>query len=52
MKSLALATLLSLSAATAMAGVPPFGLPDLTFPAPTPQPDISTQGCLPADACD
>ncbi|CUH79016.1 hypothetical protein [Tropicibacter naphthalenivorans] len=43
MKNLMLAALLSASASAAFAGVPPMVLPDLTFPAPTP--DVSTQGC-------
>lgn len=45
MKRLLTAAILSLSASAAFANVPPMNLPDLTFPAPTP--DISTQGCVP-----
>lgn len=39
------ALLLSLIAMPALANVGPSFLPDLTFPAPVQQPDVSTQGC-------
>ncbi|MBS0123365.1 hypothetical protein [Thetidibacter halocola] len=53
MKSVILAITITLSATASMAGVPGWGLPDLTFPDPVtlPAPDISTQGCLPTAAC-
>lgn len=46
MTRLALATALSLMAAPILAGVPPMTFPDLTFPTPPTQPDVSTQGCI------
>lgn len=48
MKPLFTALLISLAAAPAMANVGPVFLPDLTFPDPVPQPDVSTQGCVEA----
>lgn len=49
--------LLAFTAATALASTPvaasvgPFFLPDLTFPAPHPQPDMSSQGCHAPAVC-
>lgn len=50
MKQVFLAAAFVLSAFQAQAGVPGFGLPDLTFPDPLPKPGISTQGCVPTAA--
>ena len=46
---LAIAALLI--AGPALANVGPVFLPDLTFPAPVPTPDLSTQGCVPPLSC-
>ena len=46
MTRLILPAALCLMASASFANVAPFGLPDLTFPAPiTPVPDLSTQDC-------
>ncbi len=37
---------LSLAAAPSFANVGPAFLPDFNFPAPSPQPSITTQGCV------
>lgn len=47
MTRVTLVAALSLLAVPAFAGVPPMTFPDLTFPAPPTQPDVSTQGCAP-----
>ena len=41
----------ALIAGPALANVGPTFLPDLTFPVPQPQPDVSTQGCAPDQTC-
>lgn len=48
---LPLATACVLLAGPGFADVGPVFLPDFTFPAPSPQPDVSTQGCTTTHPC-
>ena len=46
MKNLLSALALAALATPALANTGPIFLPDLTFPQPVTQPDVSTQGCV------
>ncbi|BBU53955.1 MULTISPECIES: hypothetical protein [Mameliella] len=48
---LALAAAAALVTGPALADVGPVFLPDLTFPAPQPHPDMSSQGCAGPQVC-